>query len=303
MDLCVSIFCFISGYFYFYNECKNIRYSIKKISDLLVNYWSVFGILALIAVVTVNYHYSFRDVLLECLALKRPTMVFCWYVYFFCSFMCILPIWTRLIKGNNLLYDITVGFWFLPILFSFINYFLPIFEVMVLWLPCVFTGYLCAKYRVIDIIDTLRRKFESKILGSIIFDVGIILCVFFGRIIFSGLLIQTGFKIIDNFKFYINFDILYASLFIYAMKNISEHIINKKRISILQMIGNNSMLMWFFHCIYFNNSIVLKSHLYTLKNPILVLLLGLVECYVASLLLKKVTEKVINLKNSVLRLS
>ena len=45
--ICVSIFAFVTGYFYFFNKSKTYRYSLKKASDLYVNYLVVFILLFL----------------------------------------------------------------------------------------------------------------------------------------------------------------------------------------------------------------------------------------------------------------
>ena len=40
--ICVPIFCFITGYTYYFCKNKNLVYSLRKITDLLIVYWGVF---------------------------------------------------------------------------------------------------------------------------------------------------------------------------------------------------------------------------------------------------------------------
>ena len=99
--LCVSIFCFLSGYCYYFSKEKSIRHSLIKISDLFIAYWLVFIIFALLAKFCVGYVYSIEGILLEAFALSLPTMRYCWYVYFYVLFMLALPLITKIMRGGS----------------------------------------------------------------------------------------------------------------------------------------------------------------------------------------------------------
>ena len=48
-----------------------------------------------------------------------------------------------------------------------------------------------------------------------------------------------------------------------------------------QLVGRYSLLMWFIHCIFFNNcKDIFQPILYWPRNPILVLLWGISICYI-----------------------
>ena len=100
LKLCVPIFCFISGYFYFFNKSKSYKYSFLKITDILITYWTVFFLFAIIATVFVKYNYTFWNFIAECFALKRPTMYFCWYVNFYIIFILLLPLITKIMSKD-----------------------------------------------------------------------------------------------------------------------------------------------------------------------------------------------------------
>ena len=63
--MCVPVFCFITGYFYYFNDHKDYKYSLKKITDILISYWGVFIVLAVLAVICVGYEYSVSSVIKE----------------------------------------------------------------------------------------------------------------------------------------------------------------------------------------------------------------------------------------------
>ena len=65
-DLCVSLFAFLTGWAYFYNQKKTIRYSLGKIVSFLKYYWFVLFIIFIPAAVTLGkYVPTAKDILSE----------------------------------------------------------------------------------------------------------------------------------------------------------------------------------------------------------------------------------------------
>lgn len=67
------------------------------------------------------------------------------------------------------------------------------------------------------------------------------------------------------------------------MVTIIEHIQYKSIKIIFMKIGDKSLLMWFVHCAFFGvTKVVFQPILYAPKWPVLVLLWGLLICYIVS---------------------
>ena len=165
--ICVPVFAFLTGFFYFFCQKKTLRYSFFKISDVLITYWAVYFPFLCFAIYLGCYQFDFADVLYEMIALKRPIMSFCWYVNFYCSAMILLP----LLTGNP------VKNWFFDAFFLLL---LPIvvctflrkacsdplinqlYENISTWFPCVAAGYLFAKYNLFDVFDGCSDHLDKR---------------------------------------------------------------------------------------------------------------------------------------------
>ena len=75
-QLCVPIFCFLTGYFYFYNKNKSYKYSLKKITDILISYWCVFFVFAIIAVLCLDYQYTLLMWFVSCIFFNNCKAIF-----------------------------------------------------------------------------------------------------------------------------------------------------------------------------------------------------------------------------------
>ena len=101
--------------------------------------------------------------------------------------------------------------------------------------------------------------------------------------------------------FLINLDVVFTPFFVFAAVNLCkeiEAIYIKKG---LAKIGKYSLLMWFVSCIFFNNSKqVFQPILYFPRNPVLVLLWGLIICMAVSAVLELGISRLIARKNKLL---
>ena len=115
LAFCVNIFCFLTGYFYYFNKNKTYKYSLKKIWNLLIPYWVVMFLLMGVSTYFCGYHYTWNAVLRESLALSRPTMIFCWYVNFYILCMLCLPLCVKLMS-KNIYFDLFLALILYPII-------------------------------------------------------------------------------------------------------------------------------------------------------------------------------------------
>ena len=284
--ICVFIFAFLTGYFYYYSKKKTFKYSVKKITDLWITYIVIFLLLLLVAIKLNVYNFDIQTLILEFFAIRRPIMVFCWYVIFYIISILILPIYFKL-SENYPVFCFFISIILPPILnfsssilfqrrlipqeveqtISFLTYF-----------PCVASGLLFAKYGFFFEFKKLLNK-KSKFI-NIIISLAIIL--------FSSLA-----------RFFTeSYDFALTPLFVYGVIEI-YHNVNFKRIFFaVNIIGKYSLLMWFIHCIFFNScKNYTQKILFFPENPVLVTLWGLLICLTAAFILKFPIDFINKFKN------
>lgn len=305
-QLCVPVFAFLTGYFYNFTSKKTYRYSIRKITDILVSYWFVYLPFLIVAVLLGCYTFTISGFVYELFGLTTPIMSFCWYIYFYCIVMLALPLLTK-VDTNSPVADTMILLVAPTAVFSILIQsniegllYSVIYNVR-LWLPCVSSGYLFAKYSLFE------RFFERNIVRIQSKTAKLLICFLMVWVAFRGRYFIRGIYLgsIDfrsgKYDLMYTMDILYAPLFIYGTTNLLRYIKDNIVCKLLVNIGKHSMLMWFIHCIFFN---VCKEKtqgiLYFPKNPILVTINGLILCYLASALIDPLLKRTLKFKNQLL---
>lgn len=303
MKICVPVFAFLTGYFYASCKKRTFRYSLRKITDLYVSYWFVYLAIALFAVITGCWVPSLYSALYELTGIRTTLMVFCWYVLFYAYSMLLLPLLTK--ADDYAPWEDVLLVLVLPVAVCSVLVQMEleglVYDVVTnirTWFPGIASGYLCAKYGVFE-------KFFDKIVGrwhhaaiKVLIWAGMVLCALAGRYwwqyLYAGSLeIRSG---LYSVKF--TSDILYAPMFVYGAANLIQFLKNGIIRKFFREIGKYSLHMWFFHCIFFNACRdITQPILYAPKNPILVVLWGLVLCYIPSVLIDKLIRPVNKLKN------
>ena len=293
--MCVLIFCFLTGYTYFFNRQKNLKYSLRKITDIFIAYWCVFLVFAVIAVLC-GYQYSASGLVKELFALQCPTMIFCWYVAFYWAGMLMLPLMAKIMaKTKNIHLDILLCVLIFPYTIRAILYFLSdntivnnLLSNLICYFPTVLIGFVFAKYGLFEKLDNFVSKTFSGRTGRIALFVFLFIASPMGRWYPRSFFIyfeEMPF-IHRPLPFLINLDVVFTPFFVFAAVNLCKEI---KAIYIkkgLAKIGKHSLLMWFVSCIFFNNSKqVFRPILYFPRNPVLVLLWGLIMCMAVSAVL------------------
>lgn len=296
--ICVPIFAFLTGYFYVFVSKKNCAYSLRKTTDLWINYIVIFHLLLVVASLTGTFVVS--SYFPQLFGFNRTVMWFCWYVVFYFEIMLILPVYDRLSKIH-----ITVamllcieGADFITRLYNHIGFLHGGIQdelVSILsWFPVVAMGYLFATYSVFEkVFDKFFKKGIKYKALQVLLWIGLLIVAFVGRKVQP--MVYISIALID---ISINLDVVYAPMFIYAVINIVRVIPWKKIFVPISAIGKYSLQMWFFHCVFFNCSKeYTQKILYLPKNPILVLLWGLLICYVLSVLASLPIDFLIKIKN------
>lgn len=306
-NMCVSIFAFMTGYCYFFVKSKTYRYVFRKITDFLLTYWFVYILLLSIALLLGKYDdITMRSFVLELFALNRVVMVFCWYVPFYIASMLILTFASKC-SVNRRIKEV-IFMLVLPVLSTVIlakfvgnSVIAGNLENVSEWFPCIAIGYICASnsvfQRFFDKIVNLVKWKTIRLLIYVFLAVG----VFLLRHYVPKVTLFT-FSIMDHSVPVAVFaDVIYAPVFVYAAVNIVRMIQVNIIWKVIGEIGKYSLYMWFLHCIFFNVSQeVFQPILYLPKNPVLVVLWGLLLCYVFARIIDIPLKKIINFKNGLI---
>lgn len=285
--ICVPIFAFLTGYFYFFSK-KTYRYSIRKISDLYINYIVVFLLLMFAAILLNVYKFSIVMFLAEATALVRPNMYHCWYVLFYAIAMLLMPIYAKISQKSDML-----AFSIFAVIPLFLNSIIGMLDLKIsstlsdifdyfLWLPCISSGFCFAKYNIFEKLSmAVKTKYKSL-----------------------NVLIYISFIIIPFIAMYYGgFSFICAPLFVFGILSIVKLIRYKRIFAPISVIGKYSVLMWFLHCIFANPcKYFTQPILYYPKNQVLVLIWGLVMCLAVAFVIKFPIDFVIKLKNRIFKL-
>lgn len=285
MKICVSVFAFLTGYFYCQRNQKTYRYSLGKIGRFLLSYWLVYLPLLLLALILGCGNLGLEEMMKGAFGLDSQVMPFCWYVYFYCTTMLLLPLVGRFSTGK--LWGDALVWGFLPmVVFTAGRELLAdgivasVASAMWEWYPCVLTGYLFAKYSLFETtLEPIGNGVTSR-WGKVLLWLTMAAGACLARALWPRLQL-TRVSIHGNWlEVMLNVDVLYAPLFLYAIKNLLEQLKSPKLLKLLRNIGQESMLMWFLHCLFFNCcKVFTQKLLYWPKLAILVLPWGLVLCY------------------------
>lgn len=288
LQICISGFAFLTGYFYFYTKEKTYKYSFRKILDLYIPYWVVLVFLLTVALISGTYKFLFPQSLLEPLAINRDIMCFCWYVIFYVLMMLAFPVTVKLF-GKYIIVLFAVSLLVPMVVYYGVSY-VTSAEILVnplekfqVYYPIAIVGYISAR---VDLFNKLNELLKNRI---VIFIVSLILAfiVFmeptwlyaFGG---SNIVLMMIRKVVR---------IISIPLFVYGVINIFRIIKNRKFLIVFEMIGKYSMTMWFVHCVFFNCSKeVLQPILYLPRQPILVVIWGLLLCFIVSVPLQSLSD-------------
>lgn len=302
-NLCAALFAFLTGYFHAFSA-GTLRRSVRKIVDFLLSYWLVCAVLIGAALAMGCFTLSKSGLVFELLGLQTTVMVFCWYVGFFCVIQIMLPLLCRQ-SSTSPVRDV-LAILVLPLLCLCIlaeQGFEPILGTFIWnirkWYPSVAVGCLFGKYDLFQkwldpILDHPNRPASQKMLLSAL----LVWLAFRGCYYIDQL--NLGSIRFRSYDCPIVFPAtaIYAPIFLFGTANLLTPVRGSFGIRVLEKIGAHSMMMWFYHCFFFGScGRVTQRLLYWPRNPILVLLNGLLLCYLAAALTEPVRKMVIQIKD------
>ena len=300
--MCVPVFSFLTGYFYAFNRNRTLRYAVRKITDLYVSYWFVYLAILAFAVVTGCFEFTLYSFAFEMAALKQPLMVFCWYVLYYAYCMLLLTVLTRETYSplEDILYVLVLPVKVTSVLGGmYLEGFLNNVVMNIRdWFPCMASGYLCARYDVFGRFldrgcDRISRK-SMKLLLWTAMAVAAAAGRYWWQYLYLGTLEIRG----GLFPVKFDADLILAPFFVYGAANLLQCLRKTPVMKLLIQTGKYSLHMWFFHCIFYNVCRnVTQPVLYWPRDPVLVVIWGLLLCYIPSVLIDKLIVPVNKLKN------
>ena len=302
-DLCVGLFAFLTGYFHAFST-GTLRRSLRKIGDFLLSYWLVCAVLICAAVAMGCFTLSRSGLVHELLGLQTTVMVFCWYVSFFCVVQLLLPLLYRQASasaGNDVLTLLVIPILCLSILAE--QVFDPVLSGLAWylrqWYPCVAVGCLFGKYGLFQkwfdsFLDMPGKPVGRKLLLSVILVwIGFRGCYYVQQLNLGSIRFRSY-----DCPVVISAAAFFAPVFLYGAANLLALCEKGLAVRMLGKIGERSMLMWFYHCLFFGCcGEYTQVLLYWPQNPILVLLNGLLLCYLAAALTEPVRTALIGVKD------
>ena len=298
--ICVPVFAFLTGVFYVYVKKKNLRYSLKKASDLWLKYLFFFLLMLIPAIALKCWDFSAKALLLELTCLGNSIVTFNWYVIFYIIAILLMPLYHLLAKRHLLLAVIT-GIMIPIALDAVVESFTisqpELYKVAtncLNWFPCIASGYIFAEHRVFErMFDPLfKNNIKPKALRGLIYF-SVMAVAFMGRYFAPGVNFNVSVLTVD-----IPFDYLYAPLFVYGLVNIIYGFPWKKLWIPIGVIGKYSLGLWLVHRVFFNSCREYTLPILLLpKNPVLVLLWGLAICFAVTFVMMILIRPLLRLKN------
>ena len=266
-DICVSLFAFLTGWAYFFNQKKTLKYSLGKIVNFLKYYWFILLLIFVpAAVMLAKYVPTAKEILMNLFALKTNFVSFAWYVYFYIFTMLTLPFVTKLFR-DKILFNFLFAVVYCVALYNLVSH-VVVFRADITngllnclyWYPCVLVGYLLAKH---DLFSRLHRYFKhpNKILYAVTF------------------LVVLGCRLKWQSVLNVNLDVLYAPAAVYCLVmllNPGAAVVRKT----LEFLGLQAMNIWFLHSIFFSPVMrqTFQKIAFLPSNPVLVVIWVILLC-------------------------
>lgn len=302
MKMCVPVFSFLTGYFYAFNRERTLRYALRKILDLYVSYWCVYLVILAVAVTAGCWQLSLYSFVFEMAAVKTPLMVFCWYVVFYACSMTLLPLLAKQDAHpvEDILYLLVLPVAVTSVLSGmYLEGFLKDVIMNIRdWFPGIVSGYLCGKYGVFEKLFDRGLQRCRYTVSKVMICLALAVAAAAGRYWWKYLCLGSIYLRTGNYPIMLAADFFLAPMFVYGVAKLLQYIKNTVLMKLFKEIGKYSLYMWFFHCIFFNECRNLTQPiLYWLRNPVLVVIWGLILCYIPSVLLDKPVTCLNKLKN------
>lgn len=255
--ICVWIFAFLVGYGYYCSKNKTLKYSIKRILLLVIPFWMMLFLLFIpLAYASGNLYETLTSgggnwlvgLIYNMFGCVETLNWYSWFVGVYCISILFMPLLDKLFQKYPKYGWITaiLVFYAAAVLLHFIPGWADMPLVSMLFttfriIAIIIVGYMCAMW---NEQGKIPRWFEgkSRLLLSIL-AICAVLLIQAANIPSAGFCIQA----------------FYTPIFVFAIVGICNSFDSKWLKSALSKVGDLSMYMWFFHAIFFTESVNLYT--------------------------------------------
>lgn len=312
--LCVAVFVFLTGYLDGFRKRRGFSDRLRKMTDFLLSYWTVYIVLLLIAVWTGKTFFDPNLILYELFGLKQAVMPFSWYVPFYLlSLLCLHPVQKQIERGP--VRGILCGILLPAVIFTALAYLCRqqpereflyrlsfLFDNAVDFFPVMAAGALIAR-------TDLFRRFDRKLAAcrhwtrmragwrAVLLLILAILCCA-ARSLLPRMQFVSGTVFGRTWTFRLSLDLVYAPVFVWSLVRLFAMARGHVPLKALAVIGRYSLYLWFWHDVFFNVCAELTQPV--LYLPVLwplILVWGLAMCFALSWLTDIPVRRLIEQKN------
>ena len=293
--ICVSIFCFLSGYGWRLS-LKKSNFRAKHIIKIYMGYWISISIILIIInvfsceptlAVAQQHNYIY-----EYLCFTQNICFFSWYILFYAvAVLCYPYIYKysgslkKVIIFSLVSFLAHIGIWKLSSIILIPDTVYMLFNKLTLYLPTVLVGSFCAEK---DYINKMLKKFKDNS------TIGCLLTLFITYIIygFFDLIVQQQKIAIFLFTFLVPFVIVSLIKIIYKFNNRYLNLI-------LMRLGKLSLFYWLLQALFFYTKI--QSVIYFPKYSVLILIWSIMALTPLSFLGDYINTNICNSINKILK--
>ncbi|MCR5681018.1 MAG: acyltransferase [Clostridiales bacterium] len=297
--ICVAVFVFLTGYLDVFRTRRGFSDRLRKITDFLLSYWTVYLVLLLFAVLTKQTVFDPNLILYELFGLKQAVMPFSWYVPFYLlSLFCLHPVGKQIERGP--VRGIHCGILLPTLLFTVLAYLCRqqpereflyrlsfLFDNAVDFFPVMAAGTLVARF-------DLFRRFDRQLAASrpwtrmgagwravLLLILAILCCA--GRALLPRMEFVSGTVFGRTWTFRLTMDLVYAPILVWSLARLFAMARGHVPLKTLAVIGRYSLYLWFWHDVFFKVCAKLTQPI--LYAPVLwplILVWGLAICFALS---------------------
>lgn len=303
---CNGIYLFLTGYFYSYSKKKNYKYSLRKITDVYLEYLIICCSACLLFFLLGKYHPSISDLMGEIFAYNNDVMYFNWYIWTYIITLLLLPLINKL-KTNKWYIDLFVCLILARLLFQLSESFIangPVYNIV--WraekhVYIALVGFFFAEYKVYQkLFDKTINLFSSKLTQIIM----LLVVASFSLLLslatsYSTPRFQISFFPYDTCLEFSAYPIA-ISVCVYALIKLSEMMSGTKFAKALGYIGTHSLGIWLVSSVFFcQYGTKLKPAIYICNSVTVVLIWSTVICLLIAIPFHFISGKLNSLKNQI----
>lgn len=281
--ICVCLFAWLTGWAYFHHADKSCAYSFRKIVSVMAEY-AIIVIFCFLVAIWVRADLSGVSPVLEMLPFSadelHPLMIHAWYIGFYLVVLILLPfmhlVCNRKMNITNIITTLILLYVSYKIMLVTRAFYL--WE----WLPCVLSGYICAKLRVLDRMREHITKWPWSLLVGGVFLAGSI-------VMYRYFTYPLGIQM--------NAGAFYAPFFCGGCLLLAPFISRLRLSALLELLGRHSLNIWLIHGLFHSRITreALQPLAYAVDSPFYTVPFVVGVCLLVSFVLKPLQTRVRNM--------